>query len=133
MKAYLLDRDRDFDLQTPLPPNETALTQDLALSTLFGAMADGDDFLFQVARRALLSSLNNDLSTIIYRQEVLKDCQNNPSVVKEIYQLTVKAIESEKKNYRSLFSGYPTGILDRSIEVLQMFLAGPNELENHRA
>ena len=39
MKAHLMYRDRDFDLEQPLPPNEPALTQDLELGTLFEAMA----------------------------------------------------------------------------------------------
>jgi hypothetical protein len=42
MKAFLMFRDRDFDLKQPLPPNADALVQDLELETLFGAMAAGD-------------------------------------------------------------------------------------------
>lgn len=55
MKAFLMFRERDFDLQGPLPPNEQALTQDLELTRLFQAMAEGDKFLFEVARVAVLS------------------------------------------------------------------------------
>ena len=39
MKACLLYKDRDFDLQGEFPSNEQALTQDLELTTLFNAMA----------------------------------------------------------------------------------------------
>ena len=39
MKAFLMFRDRDFDLKQPLPSNADALVQDLELETLFGAMA----------------------------------------------------------------------------------------------
>ncbi len=38
MKAFLLYKDQDFDLQRKLPSNELALTQDLELETLFNAM-----------------------------------------------------------------------------------------------
>ena len=34
MKAFLMYRDRDFDLQQEFPPHEEALTQDLELDTL---------------------------------------------------------------------------------------------------
>ena len=74
MKAFLMLRDHDFDLQGKLPPNEQALTQDLELNTVFNAMALGDKFLFEVAKKAVLSGLNNDLNTILYRQDILKDC-----------------------------------------------------------
>ena len=41
MKAFLLYKDQDFDLQRKLPSNELALTQDLELETLFNAMSRG--------------------------------------------------------------------------------------------
>ena len=58
MKAFLLFRDRDFDLQEALPPQAEALTQDLELNTLFNAMACGDMVLLEVAQKAILSGLS---------------------------------------------------------------------------
>jgi DNA mismatch repair ATPase MutS len=131
MKAFLMFKDRDFDLQRKLPSNEQALTQDLELNTLFNAMALGDEFLFEVAKKAVLSGLNNDLDTILYRQNILKDCLKNPSVVRDIYDIAVGAIGSEKKAYFfSYFSKYPGAILSRSIEVLQMFVGMLKKLRN---
>jgi hypothetical protein len=43
MKAFLMHRDQDFNLQQELPRNERAVTQDLELNTLFNAMARGDN------------------------------------------------------------------------------------------
>lgn len=62
MKAYLMHRDRDFDLQQELPSHEQALTQDLELTTLFDAMALGDKFVFDMAKKALLTGLQNDVA-----------------------------------------------------------------------
>ena len=77
-------RDRDFDLEQNCPWNEEALIQDLELNTLFNAMAQGDQFLFDVAkRRDLFGQLTMDLDTILYRQDILKDCLNNPAIVRE--------------------------------------------------
>ncbi len=121
MKAFLLFRDRDFDLQRQLPPHAPVLTQDLELHTLLSAMALGDKFVFEVARQAVLASLT-DLDTIRYRQHILQDCLNNASLVREIYTIAVEAIESEKKNYLGLLSRHPSWVLRRSSEVLQMFV-----------
>jgi DNA mismatch repair ATPase MutS len=121
MKAFLMYKDQDFDLQRQLPSNEQALTQDLEFNTLFNAMALGDDFLFEVAKKAVLSGLN-DLDTILYRQHILKDCLKNPSVVRDIYDIAVELIESLKKHYWSIFSRYPSSILSNSIELLQIFV-----------
>jgi DNA mismatch repair ATPase MutS len=121
MKVLLMYHDRDFDLQRQLPPQAPALTQDLELHTLLGAMALDDKFVFEVARKAVLSSVN-DLDTIRYRQHILQDCLKNASIVRKIYTIAVEAIESEKKNYLGLLSRYPAWVLRRSIEVLQMFV-----------
>lgn len=129
MKAFLLYRDRDFDLQRQLPPNAPALTQDLELTTLFNAMALGDKFVFEVARKAVLSSVT-DLDTIRYRQDILRDCLKNASIVREIYAIAVEAIEGEKKNYLGLLSRYPSWVLSRSIEVLQVFVGMLKKLKH---
>jgi DNA mismatch repair ATPase MutS len=130
MKAFLMYRDRDFDLQGKLPWNEQALTQDLELNTLFNAMAGSDEFLFEVAQKAVLSGLSNDLDTILYRQEILKDCLKNPSVVRGIYDIAVETIERERKAYWGFFREYPDTILHRSLEVLQMFVSMLKKLKS---
>jgi len=122
-------KDQDFDLQKQLPWNEQALTQDLELNTLFDAMALGDEFLFEVAKKAVLSSLK-DSNTILYRQNILKDCLKNSSIVRDIYNIAVESIESKKKHYYGIFSRYPSSILHSSIEMLQIFMGLLKKLKN---
>ena len=124
MKALLMHPDRDFDLNQQAPRHERDLRQDLELDTLLRAMAGEDEFLFDVARKALLSGLRNDVETILYRQEIVKDCLKNPVVVRDLYDLAVETIEIKKKH---LFFGtfsrhYPESILSGAIELLQMFM-----------
>jgi DNA mismatch repair ATPase MutS len=120
MKAHLMYRDRDFDPQGKLPENTEALIQDLELGTLFDAMAQGDKFLYEVAKAAVSSGLS-DPDAIRYRQDILKDCLKNPAVVMGMYDIAVEAIEKEKKHYFGLLSKYPSWILSRSLDVLRMF------------
>ncbi len=131
MKAFLMYKERDFDVQQQFPPHEQALTQDLELDTLFNAMALGDNFVFEVAKKAVLSSLHTDVDTIRYRQNILKDCLKNASLVREIYTIAVASIESEKKNFwGTLFSKSPAMLLERSIEVLHMFVGMLKKLKH---
>ena len=131
MKAFLMYKDRDFDLQQELPWNEQALTQDLELNTLFNAMAVGDKFLFEVTKNAVLSGLHNDPDTIRYRQNILKDCLNNSSIVRDIYDIAVEAIESKRKHWYGIFShDSPTSILHTSIEKMQTFVVLLKKIKN---
>lgn len=122
MKAHLMFRDSDLDAQRPLPSNLAALTQDLELDTLLNAMAGGDRFLFDTARDALVSGVW-DLDTIRYRQAILRDCMKNPTVVRDIYRITVESVENKKRQWLGIFTRYPSGVLNSSIKLLLMFVA----------
>src|SRR6266568_1072481 len=127
MKAFLMYRDRDFDLQQRLPWNEPALTQDLELNMLVEAMALGDKFLFDVAKKGLLCSLE-DLDTIKYRQNVLRDCLANPDVVRRLYAIAVEAIEGSRKSYFWVTARYPASILRAGVELLELFVGSLKQL-----
>ena len=122
MKAFLMYRDRDFDPKQKPPSNEQALTQDLELNTLFEAMARGDEFLFTMARRAVLTSLH-DPEAIRYRQDILRDCLRNGAVVRELYQIPIESIRNKRSRYLGIFgSYYPSGILSSAVQMLEMFV-----------
>jgi hypothetical protein len=111
--------DRDFDLEGEISPNEATLTQDLELDTLFGAMAVGDKFLLEVAKKAVLTSLDEP-EAILYRQHILADCLERSAIVGEMYAIAVEAIEREKKVWS--WGQYPEGMLHRSVEVIKQFV-----------
>ena len=129
MKAFLMYRDRDFDLKENPPPNTEELTQDLELETLFRSMAGGDEFLFGVARSTVLASLP-DPQAILYRQQILADSMEQAEVVRGIYAIAVEAIEREKKVWGWMSGKYPEGTLHRCIEVLQIFVELLRELRH---
>jgi DNA mismatch repair ATPase MutS len=144
MKAFLMYRARDFDpeqllvrreresryrrpakddtaaLRDVLPWNADALIQDLGLDIVFKVMSQGDNFLLEVAKVALLSSLS-EVDAIGYRQHILADVLKNPQSVEEMYQITIEAIEKERKGFwAGYLARYPSGILSRAIEGLHV-------------
>ena len=121
MKALLMYRDRDFDLEQEPPPGAQDLVQDLELEVLFKAMAGGDPFLLEVAWRAVLAILT-DVPAVLYRQDILRDCISNAAIVRKLYSLAVETIDRERKNYWSVHSRNPGYLLHRSVEVLSMFV-----------
>jgi hypothetical protein len=128
MKAFLMHRDKDFFLPREPLPNEEALTQDLELTTLFDALAGDDEFLFNVARTAVLSSLT-DPEAIVYRQRVLADCLEQPSVVIDLYNLAVEAILAQKRIWRSFLSS-PDSVLNWSVQGLELFVSALRRLRS---
>jgi DNA mismatch repair ATPase MutS len=121
MKAFLMYRDRDFDLEQEPPPGAQDLLQDLELEVLCKAMAQGDPFLLDVARRAVLSMLT-DVPAVLYRQDILRDSIGNAAIVRNLYTLAVETIERERKNYWGVHSRNPGYLLHRSVEVLSLFV-----------
>jgi hypothetical protein len=135
MRVLLMHPDRDWDQElaltaifrwfrrSPTPElsrHEHALVQDLALETLVSAMADDDEFLSEVARRALLSGLRDDVDTILHRQAILKDCLKNVAVVRELYAIAVETIGAKRKYYINDSTRFPSSILYSAIDALQM-------------
>jgi len=115
------ERQRQREPRLPLAPtgNDAVLAQDLELGTLWKAMAAGDEFLFEMAKRAVLSSLT-DPDAIIYRQQVLADCLEHPEIIRQLYQLAVEALENERMTGGLFSYADPDRILSRSVQVLEL-------------
>jgi hypothetical protein len=116
-----LERQRKSAPPVASPGGDEMLVQDLELETLWSAMAAGNDFLYETAKRVVLSSLP-DPDTIVYRQQVLADCVEHPDVVREVYGLAIDALASAR-DVGSLWSGArPSGILLRSVRLLRLYV-----------
>jgi MutS domain V len=120
MKAFLMYPDRDFDPGRDLPANEPDLSRDLELDVLLKAMADGDQFLFHVARQGLYSYLASP-AEIVYRQHVLADCISQSGVVRDLYALAVAALAEEKQIHGFLFRDSPDTLMHRSRKAMELF------------
>ncbi len=121
MKAFLMFPNDDFSSRQKFSWNASELKQDLELNTLCKAMASDDDFVFKMVMDAILSGLYNDVETILYRQDIVKDCLNNASVVRDIYRIAVEAIESKNKHWWFL-STSPSSVLFSSVATLKTLL-----------
>ena len=116
-----MHRLEDADLRCELPANADALVQDLELDTLFAAMAGNDPFLFEVSRRAVLRGLD-DPAAIVYRQEVLADCLQSPSVTRDLYRLAVQATQAEKSVWGSLLRDSPSSMLRTAVQKMEVLV-----------
>lgn len=124
MKVFLMYKDRDFNpKELTFPMNEQSLTQDLELNTLFHAMSLDDGFLFDIVQKAVLSDDDTDLDTIQYRQDILKDCLKNPSVIRAMYQIPIEAIQNKRNHWLGISGISPRGILNSAVAMLQMFVS----------
>jgi MutS domain V len=116
-----LERRRAKEGAVALPPTlNDQLTNDLELETLWSAMSAKDEFLYETARRVLLTSLS-DRGEIVYRQNVLADCFEHQEVVRSIYDLAIDALECGREILGSLWDGAsPDRIVSHSSQLLAL-------------
>ena len=122
-----LERQRNLGSRPPRSGDHDVLAQDLELDTLWSAMAGGDEFLFETAKRVVLSSLR-DPAEIVYRQGVLADCAEHESTVVELYRIAIEALAYQRE-VGSLWAGAgPDLILSRSVRLLKLHVQAMRRL-----
>jgi MutS domain V len=115
-----LERRRRSSVPPERPRKYDGLIQDLELETLWNAMAGGDEFLYETAKRAVLSGLE-DPAEIRYRQAVLADCLAHPELVHQLYEVAIEALASERTVGSFWHGAKPDWILNRSVRLLKLF------------
>ena len=98
MKVFLLYPDSDFDREKPFPQNAKVLSEDLGLGILLSAMADGDEFIFEVCQKVVFKGLQ-DIDTIYYRQEILRDWMEHPEVLRKMYRISLEFLERKHREW----------------------------------
>jgi hypothetical protein len=99
----------------------STLAGDLELTTLLGAMANEDPFLYDVARRALLTSLD-DPDAIRYRQDVLRDFLDRPELLVDLYAVAAEAVVQERRYVLSRLFDAPENTLHRATLDLKAYV-----------
>jgi len=116
-----LDRQRRVTTVPASPGQYDGLARDLELETLWTAMASGDEFLYETAKRVVLTRLD-DADEIRYRQQVLADCLAHPDVVGELYKIAIDSLASERIVGALWRGAMPDWILRRSVQLLELYL-----------
>ena len=131
MKVHLLHEDQDFDFEAELPAGHQELIQDLELTTLLAAMADGDKFLTGVCRSVLLGSLR-DPEAIRYRQRILADCLAQQAVIREMYDIATGALEDKRHLWGTYGGSYqnPSSNLSGAVLHLESYVVRLRQLRS---
>jgi len=116
-----MHREADFDLERELPKHTDVLEEDLEIATLLKQMAAGDEFVSEIAQRAILLPLV-DPPAILFRQQVLGDCIQHPKLVRELYLLAVEGVESPKRSNVFWFRDSPDQLLSKSLRILETLI-----------
>lgn len=131
MKVRLLHPECDPDLAAPIAWELHALTdEDLELPRVYEAMAAGDNFLLDIAKKVIsLPVIEPDV--IVYRQKVLADCFANRAVVQQLYDIAVDAVDVRRKVFLGgLMSRNPEAILRRSVRILELLRENLQQLRS---
>jgi hypothetical protein len=115
MKPYLLFERYDGISRRKIP-NENELMEDLNLHAIFQAMARGDHYLYDTVKSVVLSGLT-DTNTILYRQEVLKDCIGGRNTIGRLYDIAAAAME-EAADYQQYARPNFTKMISMTVKVM---------------
>lgn len=118
MKTLLMFPDRDFEAVAVQSKEIDDYAQDLELGVLLDAMAEGDTYLREVSKAALFGAWANDLDTILYRQEILKDCLANESLVRQFYALALEPFNRKNDRLYRPFGDEPSVKVSTSVRTL---------------
>lgn len=121
MRVHLMSPSIDFDPDQEPPEQAEDLIADLQLEPVLATMAAGDKFLYDIARTAILTAAPS-VADIVYRHEVLRDCERHPGLMRELYDMTTAALEDRRRIHRSSFFASAETRLHMAIEVLQACL-----------
>jgi hypothetical protein len=127
MRPGLLAPSADDDLRLEAPSGaddappvvDPTLVADLGLDRLLRVMAAGDTYLDEVGRRVLGAPLHG-VEAIRHRQASVADAIASPTVVRALYDVTVDAIETERRIWGAQMRNAEF-VLDRSANVLGGF------------
>jgi len=122
MKTFLMHPDRDFDLSSFAQKESIQFAQDLELTVLLKAAAAGDQYLYDMMSAAFRSTWSNDVTTIRHRQEILKDCLANPSIVRQFYAIAVEPFGRDRIWSFSLYGRDASSMVSSSVTTLQSSL-----------
>lgn len=122
MKTFLMHPDRDFDTEPPSPKQPIRFAQDIELNVLLDAAAAGDRYLFDIMAAACSGAWTNDIATVRYRQEILKDCIANPSIVRQFYAIAIEPFGRERSWNFSLWGRDASTMVASGVRTLQSSL-----------
>lgn len=124
MRVRLVHPVQDHDLSPRLPWRlQDLVDDDLELRRVYQAMAGGDEFVLETAKKIVPLAVT-DPDIIVYRQQVLADCLANHAVVQQMYDVAVDGVQVRPNVFLGgLMSRDPQAIQRRSVRILEL-LAG---------
>ncbi len=133
MKIYLLYKNYNLIENKNKNENVSMLFKDLSLDILLENMSQNDAYIYEKTREIIYNILTESSTsedTIIFRQEILKDCIKNRELIYRLYNLLSETIDEEKNIYFGIFGRTADSVLNRSIEVLNLFITRLIEIKN---
>jgi hypothetical protein len=114
--------DRGFDARSPSPEELVENFQDLELEVLLEVAARRDRYLFNVMSAAFAGAWANDVATIRYRQDILKDCLATPSIVRRLYAIVSEPFSRERSWNFNLYKQSASAMVASGVRTLQSCL-----------
>lgn len=121
MKAYLMYRNKDFDIKSAPCFGKDTLTADLEMKRIISNMSRGDETIAAACSAALFCPLLS-IEEIRYRQETLRDTLSNTEAVRELYNITVETFKRKRSTWHWLStSQYLSSTFSDAVGLLEIY------------
>ena len=126
MKVNLLYKDKDY---TPIKLSKAQedTIKDLGLEVIITKMAKGNKFMYDNLKPILMNH-ETDESTILYRQEILKDIINNEEFSLDLFKLINELDSDIKTNYVGIINQSASAAVSSSMYLLELCLKKLKEI-----
>ena len=129
MKSYLLYQNSERKQENTVADHMIDVEKDLDLETLYDLMADNDENIKRAAHDILLNPLT-ERSSIIERQNIIRDCLDNEEKIIRFYHFLEEVIQ-KKQEMKWLYSTSPSGTLANAVEKLKNYYLFLSKLKDY--
>lgn len=119
MKINLLHHKASFK-KHELTTLDQTVSSDLELEHIFTLMANKDQFIYESVKQVIFAEAIS-IEDVYFRQEIMKDFEENPELLDDIYRLITLTMKKKRENWWGVSSRYMASRMSSALNILGLF------------
>jgi hypothetical protein len=119
VKINLLHLEKGFKKYELTTLDQTTCS-DLELEHILMLMANKDQFIYESVKQVIFSEAIS-IEDVYFRQDIIRDFQENPELLDEIYRLITLTMKKKRENWWGVSSRYMASRMSSALNILGLF------------